>query len=91
LLGRGKSGQAFSFDYGNRLRAATGQETYRYDAQGRRVVSASVTSGNILSMYSQDGALRRQENARQGKNYEYISLNGSLVAKVTTVVSVIPP
>jgi len=86
-----KSGQAFSFDYGNRLRAATGKETYRYDAQGRRVVSTSATSGNILSMYSQDGVLRRQENSREGKNYEYIQLNGSLVAKVTTVVAPVTP
>jgi len=42
-------------------------------------------------MYGQDGALRRQENGREGKNYEYIQLNGSLVARVTTVVAPVAP
>jgi hypothetical protein len=42
-------------------------------------------------MYGQDGVLRRQNNDREGKNYEYIHLNGSLIAKVTTVVSPVTP
>ncbi|WP_434212831.1 RHS repeat protein [[Pseudomonas] boreopolis] len=85
-----KNGQAFSFDTGNRLRVATGKESYRYDAQGRRVVSVDLASGGkIFSMYGQDGVLRRQQNERQSKNFEYIQLNGSLVARVTTVVA--PP
>jgi YD repeat-containing protein len=87
-----KNGQGFAFDVGNRLRTATGKEAYRYDAQGRRVVSTDLVSGGkIYSMYGQDGALRRQQNERQGKNFEYIQLNGSLVAKLTTVVAPVAP
>ena len=32
-----KNGQAFHFDFGNRLRAVPNQEQYRYDGHGRRV------------------------------------------------------
>jgi len=86
----GKNGQAFTFDYGNRLRNVPNKESYRYDAQGRRVASIG-SSGNIWSLYAQDGSLRRQTNERQGKIFEYIQLNGSLVAKVTTIVSPVTP
>ncbi len=86
-----KSGQAFQFDYGNRLRVATSKESYRYDAYGRRVTATSTTNSPILSFYGQDGMLRRQDNRREGKNYEYVHLNGSLVAKLTTVVAPVTP
>lgn len=79
-----KNGQAFQFDYGNRLRNAVGKETYRYDGHGRRVVSWSPSQGNIISMYGQDGVLRRQDNDRKANSVEYVYLNGSLVAKVST-------
>lgn len=79
-----KNGQIFQFDYGNRLRNAVGKETYRYDGHGRRVVSWSASQGNIISMYGQDGVLRRQDNDRKGEVSEYVHLNGSLLAKVTT-------
>lgn len=79
-----KNGQAFEFDYGNRLRNAAGKETYRYDGHGRRVVSWSATQGNIISMYGQDGVLRRQDNDRKASSVEYVYLNGSMVAKVST-------
>jgi len=86
-----KSGDSFQFDYGNRLRSVTNKEAYWYDAYGRRIRAWSPTQGNILSMYGQDGVLRRQNNDREGKNFEYIHLNGSLVAKVTTVVAPVTP
>lgn len=79
-----KNGQAFQFDYGNRLRSAIGKETYRYDGHGRRVVSWSSSQGNIISMYGHDGVLRRQDNDRKGEISEFVHLNGSLLAKVTT-------
>ncbi|MGE8226453.1 MAG: wall-associated protein [Stenotrophomonas sp.] len=79
-----KNGQAFQFDHGNRLRNAMGKETYRYDGHGRRVVSWSPSQGNIISMYGQDGVLRRQDNDRKANSVEYVYLNGSLVAKVST-------
>lgn len=80
-----KNGKLFEFDTGNRLRKATNLEEYRYDGYGRRVGSLSASgSGSIWSMYGQDGALRRQANEREAKVYEYVSLNGSLVARVVT-------
>jgi hypothetical protein len=86
-----KNGDFFQFDYGNRLRSVANKEAYWYDAYGRRIRAWSPSLGNILSMYGQDGALRRQNNDREGKNYEYIQLNGSLVAKLTTVVAPVTP
>lgn len=93
-----RNGVGYSFDFGNRLRAVAGAERYRYDARGRRILSTE-NDGNaaIRSLYGNDGVLRRQENARQGKNVEYIYLNGSLVAQATSVVAptlpvlIVPP
>ncbi|MBB4128505.1 YD repeat-containing protein [Xanthomonas translucens] len=75
-----KNGQAFVFDYGNRLRQATGKESYRYDGNGRRTL-AMQNAGNIGSLYDQAGALRFQKNQRQSKSTDYILLGGSLVAE----------
>jgi YD repeat-containing protein len=77
-----RNGQLFDFDYGNRLRLATNKESYRYDANGRRVLNDSPTLGKIFSLYGQDGVLRRQQDQRTGKNSEYVYLGGSLVARV---------
>lgn len=83
-----KSGQLFEFDYGNRLRkATTAQEIYEYDGQGRRVRASHATRGAIYSMYDQSGTLRFQRDEREGKAKDYITLNGSLVASVSNVVS----
>jgi len=76
-----KNGQAFVFDYGNRLRQATGKESYRYDGNGRRTL-ATQSAGNIGSLYDQANALRYQKNQRQSKATDYIMLGGSLVAEV---------
>ncbi|GAB3101309.1 hypothetical protein GCM10027159_25770 [Lysobacter terrae] len=75
-----KNGQNYSFDYGNRLREVTGKESYRYDAQGRRVLAWSPTQGSILSQYSQVGQLLYQNDERKAKALEYVYLGGSLVA-----------
>ncbi|MCW0410503.1 RHS repeat protein [Xanthomonas sacchari] len=75
-----KNGQAFVFDYGNRLRQAIGKETYRYDGNGRRTLALQ-SAGNIGSLYDQSGALRFQKNQRQSKSTDYILLGGSLVAE----------
>jgi len=83
-----KNGQAYRFDFGNRLREATTKETYRYDGHGRRIESVSVVNGApIGSLYGQDGVLRAQRDRRQAKAIEYIYLNGSQVARVTDVIA----
>ncbi|MBR7513335.1 hypothetical protein KC219_24570, partial [Mycobacterium tuberculosis] len=67
-------------------------ERYRYDAHGRRILSAGANDGaTIRSLYGNDGVLRRQENAREGRNTEYIHLNDSLVAQAIQVVAPVTP
>lgn len=82
-----KNGQAYVFDLGNRLREAITKERYRYDAHGRRVAAISEpgapAQGSIYSYYGQDGVLRYQRDERKGKETDYITLNGSLVAGVS--------
>ncbi len=77
-----KNGQAYNFDYGNRLRSVTNQEHYRYDGQGRRVRAWSPTLGSILSQYTLGGQLLYQHDDRKGKGIEHVYLGGSLVATV---------
>lgn len=76
-----KSGQAYQFDYGNRLRSVVGKENYRYDGHGRRVLAWDVASTHsILSMYSNGGQVMYQEDYKNAKNQENIYLAGSLIA-----------
>lgn len=77
-----RNGQAFVFDAGNRLRAATGKERYDYDGFGRRVQAIDTEERGIRSLYGNDGVLRWQYNQRDGKILEYLYVGGRLVAKV---------
>ena len=86
-----KNGIHYLFDKGNRLREVTGLETYRYDAQGRRVLANSPSLGNIVSLYGQDGVLRYQRDERVGKITEYVYLGGSLLAKVSNLPTLASP
>ena len=87
-----RNGVGYSFDFGNRLRTVASTERYRYDAHGRRILSADISNGGtIRSLYGNDGVLRRQDNAREGRNTEYIHLNGSLVAQAIQVVAPVTP
>jgi hypothetical protein len=76
-----KSGVAFGFDMGNRLRSVGGSPTssYIYDGQGRRV--QDLTTAAKQSMYSFGGQLMYDENNRTSIKSNYIYLNGSLVAR----------
>ena len=76
-----KNGQEYVFDFGNRLRAATGKETYSYDGNGRRVLATlTADAKNLVSMYGQDGVLRYQHDERTTRDLNYVYLAGSLVA-----------
>ncbi|MEV5117776.1 wall-associated protein [Stenotrophomonas indicatrix] len=77
-----RNGQAFGFDYGNRLRTVGTTEAYLYDAHGRRVKAWNSESGAIYSFYDNGGVLRFQRNERTGKQTDYLYLSGSLVAQV---------
>lgn len=77
-----RNGQAFGFDYGNRLRTVGTTETYLYDSHGRRVKAGNSQTGTIYSFYDNGGVLRFQRNERTGKQTDYLYLSGSLVAQV---------
>jgi RHS repeat-associated protein len=77
-----KNGQVYTFDYGNRLRAVKDVESYRYDAQGRRIQAIRAGAGNTLSMYGKAGQLLYEERAGKGR-IEYIQFNDSLLATRT--------
>ena len=74
-----KNGNLFVFDHGNRLRTAQGTDTYRYDAQGRRVRTAG-SDGLLYEVYNLGGQLLWQRDEQIGMRYEHIYLNGSVVA-----------
>lgn len=75
-----KNGQAYDFDYGNRLRSVVGKEYYRYDGHGRRVTAWEPTSNSILSQYTQGGFVVYEENHRTAIASEHVYLAGSLIA-----------
>lgn len=74
-----KNGSLFQFDHGNRLRNAQGAESYRYDAQGRRVRTAGA-DGLLYEMYSLDGKLLWQRDEQLGLRFQHVYLGGSLIA-----------
>ncbi|MBZ3477098.1 RHS repeat protein [Xanthomonas perforans] len=84
-----KNGQAYVFDFGNRLRAATNKESYRYDGNGRRT-QAIQSGGSVGSMYDQAGVLRFQKNQRLSRMTEYVLLGGSNVAEVEWTFGQVP-
>jgi len=75
-----KNGQAYVFSQDNRLREVSGKESYRYDAQGRRILSAAAGLGNLFFFYTHDGRMVYETDSRRGKLIDYIYFAGSLVA-----------
>lgn len=73
-----KGSQAFQFDFGNRLRAATGVATYAYDGHGRRVRDS--TTAPKFSVYSVGGQLMHANDQRRGIRTNYFHLGGVIVA-----------
>ena len=70
------------FDTANRLTSITGKESYLYDGYGRRVKITRLSDNKIsYPIYSMTGQLIMEEDQRSGKTTDYVSLNGSLVAK----------
>lgn len=75
-----KNGQAYQFDYGNRLRSVVNKENYRYDGHGRRVLAWSPTLGGIVSQYSFGGQVAYQQDDRKAIASENIYFAGSVIA-----------
>jgi RHS repeat-associated protein len=77
-----KNGEAYVFDYGNRLRSVTGKETYRYDGYGRRVQSSRTATGTKdLFAYSSTGLFMQDWSDRKNSRTSYVYLSNSLLAK----------
>src|SRR5690606_18802740 len=79
-----KSGQAYEFDWGNRLRAVTGKEdSYHYDGHGRRALSFRRANGSnwLRSVYALDGRLLFQQDQGTATRKTYVYLGGSLIAE----------
>ncbi|MCD9004637.1 RHS repeat protein [Luteimonas sp. XNQY3] len=85
-----KGGQAYQFDFGNRLRSVPGLEQYRYDGHGRRV-QAIRNGRSLYSIYGQDGVLRFQRDELKALTSEYIYLGGSQVARLETPIPLNTP
>ena len=83
-----KNSQGYGFDYGNRLRSATNQESYRYDAQGRRVSQTNTSNVSILSLYAMSGQLMYTKDLRRNEDLTYIYLSGSQVARIREALAV---
>lgn len=83
-----KDGQAYEFDYGNRLRNVPGKEAYRYDGLGRRVQTTKADgSQTTLWLYGQAGQMLFSSDWNgpshlNQKTHEFVYLAGSLVATI---------
>ncbi|MGN7830405.1 RHS repeat domain-containing protein [Pseudoxanthomonas sp. 22568] len=77
-----KNGQAYRFDFGNRLREVTGKESYRYDGYGRRLSAKNPAKGDVLSMYGQNGQLIFRQDWRRNLSLPHIYLGSSLLATI---------
>ncbi|HDS1578972.1 TPA: HNH endonuclease [Stenotrophomonas maltophilia] len=79
-----KNGQAYRFDYGNRLREAVGKASYRYDANGLRVLAAKNDGSVEESVYRRGGPLAYQFNRTSGLQTETLYLESRAVAQLET-------
>ncbi len=75
-----KNSQAFVFDTSNRLNQVTGQETYRYDGQGRRVQATMPDTKSMFWQYSQAGQVMYVSDTRRSRNTAYLYLGNTMVA-----------
>ncbi len=82
VTGKGAGQDAYVFDAANRMTAVTGKESYRYDGYGRRVKVTRTIDGKIdYPVYDRGGQLLTEDDGRSNQTTDYVSLNGSLVAK----------
>jgi RHS repeat-associated protein len=83
-----RNGQAYEFDFGNRLRSVPGREWYRYDGLGRRVQTTSADGSKTTNwQYAQSGQMVfwsdfQAPGQSNQKTHENVYLAGSLVATI---------
>ncbi len=82
VTGKGAGNAAYVFDAADRLQSVTGKESYRYDGYGRRVKVTRTSDGKTdYPIYTMGGQLLTEDDQRSNTRTDYVSLNGSLVAK----------
>ena len=82
VTGKGAGNAAYTFDAADRMQAVTGKESYRYDGYGRRVKVTRTSDGKTdYPIYTMAGQLLTEDDQRANTRTDYVSLNGSLVAK----------
>ncbi|MBS0458297.1 MAG: RHS repeat-associated core domain-containing protein [Proteobacteria bacterium] len=82
VTSKGTGNDSYAFDAANRLTSVTGKESYRYDGYGRRVKITRSTDGKIdYPVYDRGGQLLTEDDQRSNQTTDYVSLNGSLVAR----------
>jgi len=77
-----KNNASYAFDFGNRLRT-TASQSYRYDAQGRRVRQDVAGSQLQYSQYAADGRLLWQRDETTNQRIANAYLAGSLLAEIS--------
>lgn len=75
----------YTFDQADRLVAVVGADTYRYDAEGRRVKAVTTAGATTYSLYSHDGQLLWQFDPATNSGTDYIYLGKKLVARTNNV------
>jgi RHS repeat-associated protein len=82
VTSKGSGNDSYTFDAANRMQAVTGKESYIYDGYGRRVKVTRTSDGKTdYPIYTMGGQLLTEDDQRSGNTTDYVSLNGSLVAK----------
>ncbi|MBS0211588.1 MAG: RHS repeat-associated core domain-containing protein, partial [Proteobacteria bacterium] len=82
ITGKGAGNDSYVFDAANRMTQVTGKESYRYDGHGRRAKITRASDGKLdYPIYSLSGQLITEDDQRSNTSTDYVSLNGSLVAK----------
>jgi YD repeat-containing protein len=76
-----RGSRTYSFDQGNRLKAAVGIATYAYDGLGHRFSTVDTGGVNTIQVYTQDGKLL-YSGPSGGGGTKYIYLNNHVIAEV---------
>ena len=82
VTSKGAGQDSYVFDAANRMTSVTTKESYQYDGYGRRVKVTRISDSKLdYPIYTMGGQLLTEDDQRSNKSIDYISLNGSLVAK----------
>ena len=82
VTSKGTGQDSYVFDAANRMTSVTAKESYQYDGYGRRVKVTRLSDNKLdYPIYTMGGQLLTEDDQRSNLTTDYVSLNGSLVAK----------